>query len=147
MLPASTWGIFKSMNQFSIVNRHEHNVLQLYKEANYFSVQQENQDFVCVCVERCNSYLWNKFIILYKRDNNSTFSCYTWSCLQSKPWQLWGIVIAKVISGFYSPRMEYSQYNWNRYLLWHTYRSLLTVFKSQCSSQMCQTEADFSWFQ
>lgn len=36
------------MNQFSIGNRHEHNVLQLYKEADYFSVWQENQDFVCV---------------------------------------------------------------------------------------------------
>lgn len=30
-------------------NRHEHDVLQLYKEADYFSVTQENQDFVCVC--------------------------------------------------------------------------------------------------
>lgn len=57
-------------------NRHEHNVLQLYKEADYFSVRQD-QDFVCVCVKICNFYLWNKIIILY---NNSTFFHFQFLC-------------------------------------------------------------------
>lgn len=99
-----------------------------------------------VCLWKGISYLWNKFFILYKRDNNSTFSSYLWSCLRNETWQLWGTVIAKVIFVFSCPRVEYSQYTWNRYLLWYTYRSPLSMFQSHCSSQMCQTEADFSWF-
>lgn len=102
---------------------------------------------VCVCVKRCNSYLWKKFLFPQKRDNIFTFSSYAWSCLHTKPWQLWGTVMTKVIFGFYCPRMEYSQYNWNRYLLWHIYRSLLSIFRSQCSPEMHQNEVDFSRFQ